>query len=204
MTVSGTGAASANEPRTAQVRPASATGEAAQVLEWMVLIAIVALLVGGAGRAKSGGAGELASYQVRFQAQPQDVQRTYRELDCALEDIVRMRSATGKWPAVAQLAGELVDPFPRGTWELRDENGVLNYVSVGVTPAYLLCIQEPPPGSGAAGHQPGPLDEFHRRLVDGTVVHTGVWMHAAPRASKDALDAPQRDGWTEIVSGVSK
>ena len=189
---------------TVEVRPPSASQESVQVLESIVLIAIVALLVGSAGRPRGPAMNAMASFQVRFQAQEQEVQRTYRELTTALEDIVRMRSASGKWPEVAALASELVEPFagPR-KWELKSENGVLNYVGRGgAGPEFLLCVIEPPPGAGAAGHLAGPLDEFHRRLADGTVLHTGVWYRKDAREQVHALEEPQRDGWTEVVQGV--
>ena len=192
--------------RAVEVHPPSASHETVQVLESIVLIAIVSLLVGSAGRPKGATTAAMASFQVRFGEQSQEVQRAYRELETALEDLVRMRSATGKWPAVPALADELVEPFapaPGGrTWTVVNENGVVNYVGTGgAGPALLLCILEPPPGAGAAGHLAGPLDEVHRRLADGTVIHVGVWYHRAPRLSRDALEAPQREGWTEVVSG---
>ena len=190
--------------RTVFVTPPSAAQETAQVFQAVLLIAVVALLVSSAGRGRAGAGPPLGNFQVRFGEQAQATQRVYRELSAGLEEMLAMRQAAQGWPTAEQLAAEGVEPFGGGAWERRYENGILNYVGRDArdpgSPYYMLSIAEPPPGSnGREGHL-GPLDRTHRLLADGRMIHVGIWMNPRPRPEKDALEWPQRAGWTEIVS----
>lgn len=192
--------------RTFLVQPPSAAGETAQVAQAIALVGVLGLLVGSAQRGAGVAGAGLASHQVRFVDQRPEVQRTYRELAAALEEILAIRQSSGAWPWTAELATEGIEPFGAAPWERRYENGILNYIGRDGrddgSPYYLLSLVEPTPGStGREGHT-GPADETHRVLADGRWVHIGIWFAAKRGPGTAALEWPQRAGWTEIVNGA--
>jgi hypothetical protein len=67
-------------------------------------------------------------------------------------------------------------------------------------PAYLLLLQEPPPGT--PGDPPDtPPDETHHRLANGTILHVSIWEQPAGRVAADpaVLDRPYLGGWRQIL-----
>jgi len=63
-------------------------------------------------------------------------------------------------------------------------------------PFFLLSIQENIP------HPPGtPLDDFHRRCDDGSVLHFAIWFHPNPKPFTGVLDRPEREEWLQIIMG---
>ena len=191
--------------RSVTVQSRSAVPETVQVLESLVLIGVVALLIASAGRTKGAGGVALASYQVRFSGQSAANQRVYRELSTAIDDVLRRRTGPGKFPPVAELAADLVEPVTL-EWQLVSDGALVNYVGRDARqpggPTYLMLIQEPPPN--APPHRPEDLDDTHRLVAGAGVMHVGVWFHAAPPPTREALETPQSRGWTEIVLGARR
>ena len=195
-----------NDVRTVLVLPPNAAREGLSVLRAALSIAIAAFVVSGIRRGGVEAATPIATCQVLFADQPEPVQLKYRELVSGLEDLVRLRSPSDEWPSVETLAGSFVEPFAGGPsyeWEFRRKGSLLNYLGrpgkgkAGLT--YLLLLQENVPHPGNAV-----LDEFHRRLDDGTILHVGVWFHPHPRLADEAVWMPEREGWTEIIRGQEK
>jgi hypothetical protein len=190
--------------RTVVVRPDNGARESYWVLQAIVVIAIGSTLAAASRRAPPGTPESLALYQKLFREQPGPVQRVYRDLVSGLEDAMRLRTPKDGWPSVETLRAEFVPPF-RGNgelrWELRRKAGIVNYLGVpkegSPSPAFLLLIQEniPHPGTPV-------LDEFHRKAPDGSLLHVGIWIHSAAPSVSEVLVVPERQGWTEIVTGA--
>jgi hypothetical protein len=196
--------------RRVTVRPEDESRESYWVVQGIVLVILLAAIVIGVGRKGSEAEAALGIYQVLFQDQSPEVQRMDRELLSGLEDALRLRPSPNVWPSVEVLEKELVPPFVRSgrmdsdySWEFRSSAGTLNYLGQpregSRRPAFLLHLQEnvPHPSSTV-------LDEFHRRLNDGTLLHVGVWIHPDPKPVAEAIGYPEREGWKEIVLGDSR
>jgi hypothetical protein len=203
-----------------------------------------------AGAGAQDGGRDLMPWQRSFRTLGAADQRLFRELQEGLLEAENARSATGAWPAPAALAARGVPPFadlpaPRQRiyrWELRREGLAVNYLGAPAgavpdsaaagAPAFLLLVQEPDPrapadpalpAAGAAG--PGGAaaagDEFHHRLMDGTVLHVSTWMLPAAGAwpaggarpdppavpplprSGGAITNPSAAGWLQLVTGAA-
>jgi hypothetical protein len=192
--------------RTVLVRPEDGSRETYAVLQGTVLLGVVSILVASALKGAPETDPVVAPYQRLFREQPASLQRTYRELLSGLEDALRLRTPKGEWPSVQVLREELVPPFvgadPDYRWELRQKGAVLNYLGIPAPetkkPVFLLLIQQgiPHPGSAA-------LDEFHRKCLDGSLLHVGVWIHPKPEVERGVIFVPEREGWTEIIAGLA-
>ena len=193
--------------RTLNVRPIDAARETVGVIQACVAISVVALLLAGQRREGEAAAGVELSYQVLFRDQPPDVQRVYRELLSGIEEALLLRESEGRWPSVGELASEFVAPFaavpgvtPDRTWRMARQGDFINYAGEPVpgtdAAAYLVLIQDNVPHPGDAV-----LDEFHRPLGEGRLVHVSIWMHDEPGPLPDLIVVPEREGWTQIVNG---
>jgi hypothetical protein len=195
-----------SEIRTVLVRPEDGTRETYAVIQGTVLLAIVSLLVGSALGGAPEAAQVVAPYQRLFRDEPAPLQRTYRDLLSGLEDALRLRGPKGEWPSVQILREELVPPFagadPDYRWELRQKAAVLNYLGIPAPgsgkPVFLLLVQQGIPHPGTAA-----LDEFHRKGPDGSLLHVGVWTHPNPEVDRGVIFVPEREGWTEIITGMA-
>jgi len=194
------------EIRTVERRSPSARRETLWVGRGVVTVGIVSALLAGLGRGSADADVPLGTYQVRFRDASPEVQRMARELWAGLEDVIRLRTPKDEWPGIRALEEDLVGPFAgiRGwTWEFRQRGPFIGYLGrpePGTDhPAYLLHLQENVPHPGRVA-----LDEFHRRLGDGTIVHVGVWFHRAPGPGPEAIRMPEREGWTEVVQGRTR
>jgi hypothetical protein len=194
------------EVRTVSVRSPSGTRETLWVARVAAGIVLVSSLLAGLGRGSAGAERPIGTYQVLFRDQPDGVQRMVRELAGGLEDVIRLRTPKDQWPSVPALQEELAGPFvgvPGWAWEFRQKGPFINYIGRpdpgSGHPAFLLLLQENVPHPG-----PTVLDEFHRRLGDGTLVHVGFWFHPKPDPGGEALRMPEREGWTEVVQGRSR
>jgi hypothetical protein len=181
----------------------------------------------------NGVARDLMPYQRLFISLGSSEQRMFRELQEGLLEAENARGSArggggggGQWPAPAVLAAQGVPPFadaadprhPRYRWEMRHDGlyvGYLGEAAEAGAPAYLLLVQEPDPQAPADPAAPpagAPNDEVHHRLADGTVLHVGIWMHAAgpsgPAAAGYAGDAllaaPYARGWTQLLAGTAR
>jgi hypothetical protein len=151
----------------------------------------------------------LLPYQSVMQNRPDADQRMFRELQEALLEAERERSADGTWPDVGALAAQGVPPFANDPtvknavfrWQLLKSGTLVNYLGIpdraGV-PAWLLLVQEPdrgvPPDQNFE-------DEEHNKLLDGTMLHVSTWSFAdGIHASGKIIRLPQAEGWTQIYA----
>jgi hypothetical protein len=151
----------------------------------------------------------LLPYQTVIQSRPEVDQRMFRELQEALLEAERSRSADRSWPEPATLAEQGIPPFAadptaraaRFRWQLLKSGTLVNYLGVpdraGV-PAWLLLIQEPDPGVPPDQNFE---DEEHSRLLDGTMLHVSTWSYAdGIHAPGKLVRLPQVEGWTQIYA----
>ena len=151
----------------------------------------------------------LLPYQTVIQSRPDADQRMFRELQEALLEAERSRSADSAWPEPAALGDQGIPPFAvdptakaaRFRWQLFKSGTLVNYLGVpdraGV-PAWLLLIQEPDPGVPPDQNFE---DEEHNRLLDGTMLHVSTWSYAdGLHAAGKLVRLPQAEGWTQIYA----
>jgi hypothetical protein len=151
----------------------------------------------------------LLPYQTVIQSRPEADQRMFRELQEALLEAERLRSAEGAWPDVAALADLGVPPFALDPtarsavfrWQLLRSGPLVNYIGIpdrpGV-PAWLLLTQEP-----ERGVPPDQTfeDEEHNRLLDGTMIHVSTWSYAdGIHTTGNLVRVPQAEGWIQIYA----
>ena len=150
---------------------------------------------------------EVLPYQVLFRDLPSAQQRVFRALqEGALEALPR-RAAGTDWPAVDALAADGIPPFAPDVldkaglqWTLRRSGLLWQYVGVPSAapdaPAYLISIQEPDPVTGEKS-VPGVVDEEHRLLPDGRLLHVTYWIGRTDGRPDPILD-PALRGWKQI------
>lgn len=205
------------KPRTIEVRSPSAREEtlAALRLGFAIIFASMALisLRPDARDPSRDGAG-LFPFQRLFADLPAAERRTFSALREALVEAENLRVSEGRWPTAAQLEALGVPPFAddpiaqgRLTWTSRESSVGLNYL--GIPPPgssarpFLLLVQD----SGEPA-QPGtssstPLDEGHRRLPGGALIHVSIWVLEGDRApSAGVIDKPLHEGWIQILAGT--
>ena len=207
--------------RTEIVEPPSARREALAVVRAAAMIAFAAWCAIGARRGGEDGAAaaapaDLMPFQVLFRDVDGPAQRVFRSVQEGFAEIEIRRSAAKSWPEPAALAAEGIPPFApdpqdRGAyaWTLRRRSGVVNYLG---TPAagsgrapWLLLVEEPEPDSPDASHlRMIALDEEHRRLGDGTILHVSIWtapVGAAPGGDVLFRALLIKQGWKQIRVG---
>ena len=149
---------------------------------------------------------EVLPYQVLFRDLPGAQQRTFRAMqEGALEALPR-RAVADAWPAVDALAADGIPPFAPDVldkaglrWSLRRSGLLWEYVGVPSAPdapAFLISIQEPDPVSGEKP-VPGVVDEEHRLLPDGRLLHVTYWVGRTDARPDPILD-PALRGWKQI------
>jgi hypothetical protein len=123
---------------------------------------------------------------------------------------LRQHGQGGEWPDVGRLAADGVPPFAvdpldrsRLRWQLRSDGLVSGYLGIpeeaGALPAYLVRIQAPDPQAIERLGQPNAaLDEEHRALPDGTLLHVTYWRRERAPADDAVGPDPARDGWSQI------
>lgn len=192
--------------RTVVVASPSGRRETLGVVRAAAVVVVVWIFVAGLQRGSAGVDQPLGTYQVLFRDQPEDVQRMYRELSTGLEDAIRMRTPSGEWPSIEELRKDFVGPFAGSgklTWELRKKGALINYLGHPASGppgrTWLLLLQE-----NVSHPETAALDEFHRKLPNGTLLHVGIWNHTDPRIGSDPLWMPEREGWTEVVLGSAR
>ncbi|MGE3179788.1 MAG: hypothetical protein AB7O32_20105 [Vicinamibacterales bacterium] len=168
-------------------------------------------VVSTSGTPAAGGAASrlLLPFQTVIQAYGVEDQRTFRELRVALIEAENLRSLEGRWPAVAVLTAQGIEPFARDrtnrgavySWSLRQEGAYVSYLGVPDRPgatAWLAVIQEPDP---ALPPEPYQDDEEHARLLDGTQLHVSVWSHQfGAQAAVPSARSPQLEGWVQVFA----
>ncbi len=125
--------------------------------------------------------------QIAFSELPADDRRTIDALDRALIDAEGARARSGRWPPLA-MPGVV----------MRASGDSVNYIvsSLGRS-AVLVLIQEI--GESTTDRAALALDERHRWLSNGAIVHRSIWT----RPDYDALgggtiERPGELGWREV------
>lgn len=197
-------------PRRVAVELLSTRQELVHIVRVAVLIVLgVWLYLASALGDTSATRKNLLPYQTVIQNRPDADQRMFRELQEALLEAERERSADGTWPAVPALADQGIPPFaidPTAKnavfrWQLLKSGTLVNYLGIpdraGV-PAWLLLVQEPDPGVPPDQNFE---DEEHNKLLDGTMLHVSTWTYAdGIHASGKIVRLPQAEGWTQIYA----
>jgi hypothetical protein len=171
------------------------------------LAAYLAMRATGTGRDRDSER-NLLPYQLLARTLPESEQSVFRSIRSAWPALEADRVRSARWPDAAALAEEGVAPFRSGgaggmgqRWEQFQRGTTVTYLGVPMNPAaraWLLTIQEPEPG---AAPDPAPEDEEHRRLPDGTILHTYVWMHRyGGQVIARFVPQPQNDGWIEVFA----
>lgn len=150
---------------------------------------------------------ELLPFQVLFRDLPGPEQRVFREMQEGVAELLRIRSASGDWSAVAPLASDGIPPFAADaldtmglSWGLRREGLVAEYVadaSAPGAPAFMICVREPDPVTGEKA-RPGVVDEEHQLLSDGTLLHVTYWKRPGGAPAGGVIQDPALEGWLQI------
>jgi len=162
------------------------------------------------GRAVGPDPAQLTVDQRAFQDLGTDEQRIFLQVQEGLLEAENLRSASGAWPSAEALAQDGVPPFTRDpldkvgfTWRALISGRTVNYL--GRAPvgsdrmSFLLLILEPEPGVPDDPTQP--LDQFHHRLADGTLLHVSTWVGPASSApTTPTARLPVEQGWRQIVT----
>jgi zinc transport system substrate-binding protein len=206
-------------PPLIRVEPPSASGEGSLVLRAAIAVVLAALFV-ISSRRQANVAGEvpLASFQQRFVDLPSPLQRDYRELREGYEEAARARSKAGAWPSPEQLATEGVPPFASDgvdgrlrEWRIVRDGRVALYfggtrADGKARPNLLLRVIESAPADYESRDPNTRVDEEHRRLADGTLVHVTTWYResAAGPVAGDGSLRPEMSGWTQMVGRAAE
>jgi hypothetical protein len=198
--------------RTELVPPPSAARETALVLKILFQVLLWSAIV-VFGHPDRGAEASVLPFERRFQDLGPGEQRIFRLLQEGVLEAEAIRSRSGAWPGVEQLAAEGVppftaDPLDRGgyTWRLLVKERMANYlgtprVGTGLK-SFLVILSEPETNAVDALT---PVDEQHHRLDSGMLIHVGFWIGPG-------LDDPTRpvdyanpdDGWMRVVTGASR
>lgn len=213
--------------RTVRIESPSARAETLAVLRTAAAVVFLAYFAIGLRRGDAGAGGDsarsggtapsdLMPFQVLFRDQDPASQRLFRTLQEGLAEIEIRRASSKAWPEVTALAAEGIPPFApdpqdRGAiaWTLRRKSYVVNYLGAPVPGSgrrpWLLLFEEPQPDNPDVSHrQLVVLDEEHRRLSDGTILHVSVWIGPdGAAAGEDVLFRPLliKTGWKQVLVG---
>lgn len=202
-----------------RIAPPDPRQETFQVARAAVIVLAGALLWIGRGAgtdARTAGDDGFTPWQRAFASLPAPLQRDLRELHEAGEETLRWRDDRGTWPAVADLGSDGIVPFapsqrdPARVFERRVAPYALQYLGrAAESRALLLQVLEPRPGEDEGqGGLPVPLDEQHRRLADGTLLHVSFWIGPEPASDRSPRGAfladPALAGFEQVLFGASQ
>ncbi|MEO8840460.1 MAG: hypothetical protein ABI591_00930 [Kofleriaceae bacterium] len=204
----------ANEVRTVIVQSPSVAREAGMVVRAVAHILIWSAALMTASRYHSGKAGVLASSGAStpdiqlFRDLDPDAQRLFRASLEGLTEAEDVRSRSGEWPTVEQLAARKIPPFAADPldhagyrWRLLRDGTLVDYVgtpdAASLRPSFVISILEPEPGM--AVDPQAFTDETHHKLRDGTLLHVGVY--SGPHTLTSPMATPPfEDGWRRITT----
>jgi hypothetical protein len=151
-------------------------------------------------------------FERRFQDLPASDQRLFRALQEGVVEAERARSATGRWPSVAELAKVGVPPFTRDpldtdgfTWRFVQTGPKADYIGVpgpgSKREAFFAVIVEPDPGEPT--DPLAPVDEVHHRLGDGKMIHVTTWMGPPVSDTSEAFSLlPPEKGYRQVLAAA--
>jgi hypothetical protein len=197
--------------RRVQIETRSARAELLVVVRAGMAITIGVWLYLASSAATSGGAPSrrnLLPFQKLIADRPSSEQRVFRELQEGLIEAEAARSSNGSWPTAPSLADAGIPPFAADptqhaayAWTLLRGGTLVNYLGIpksGDAPAWLVLAQEPEPG---APPDPAAEDEEHHRLVNGSMLHVSIWIHAhGENIGTGLVRLPQAEGWTQLYA----
>lgn len=198
--------------RTEEVRPPSPFDEAGAVFLGAMFVVLCVIytvafeVYGTAARTTSVG---LLPFQVLFADLPSDDQRTYRQMREGFGEALRQYGRDGAWPASERLARDRVAPFvadpldrAKLRWQLELDDAGASYVGLPTAPgefaSYQVRIRAPDPRAIERLDAKTALDEEHRSLPDGTLLHVTYWRRDRPPPGGRGGGDPARDGWQQI------
>jgi hypothetical protein len=160
---------------------------------------------GGNGAAPATG---LLAFQVLFRDLPGPEQRVFRQMKEGMEEALRLRGASGEWPAVESLAAAEIPPFAPDVldrsslaWSHRRDGPVIVYFGVPTAgtdmASFLILIQEPEAKPGESAAAAG-VDEEHQLLPDGRLLHVTYWKRRPAAPPSGLLGDPALQGWQQI------
>ncbi|MEO8604389.1 MAG: hypothetical protein ABI629_17580 [bacterium] len=198
--------------RTVEVESPSAFDEGSWVFlaaAFVCLCVIYVVAFQTFGRsAREAGISTMLPYQTLFRDLPGGEQRVLRAMLEGVSEAVAERDADGAWPSPDALAGAGIPPFApdpldraKLQWSERRAPFSVDYVGAASAGSdatlYLVAVREPEPG-GSERPVPGVLDEEHRALADGTLVHVTFWKRATGAPPAQLVADPALLGWTQI------
>ncbi len=212
-------------PRVVIVPSPSRLSEAGAVLRAILAVAFVTAIAmtarfgagagnapGGAGRPASGSQTSrlvLRPDQLSFAALPAEDQRMYRRCLLGLTDAAELRSTTGRWPDVAELAARGTPPFSVDLldaagyrWQRLLDGTLVNFLGVPADaasprPSILVVILEPDPGTPLDPY--AVIDENHHKLLDGTLLHVSISLGTARTLARPLAMPAFADGWRQVI-----
>lgn len=178
----------------------------------VLAIAITAAVLMGAAVNEDAKAGRrvpvLTPNLVAFSALPAADQRMFRRCLEGLGEAEDVRSRTGAWPDVGELAARGIPPFAADPldragyrWQRYLDGTLVNYLGVpdpgSGRPSLLIMALEPDPGTPP---DPGAVvDEGHHKLHDGTFLHVSISAGTARTLGRPIAMPAFEDGWRRIV-----
>lgn len=201
------------EIRTVEVHPPSQSDEGAfaflaAVFVVLCVIYVVAFERYGAGPNTARRTAPSLPYQVLFRDLPTAQQRQFRQMEEGLGEAMAVRARGGEWPAVDALATDGIPPFAPDAldktglrWRLLRDGLVALYVgtpTAGGAPAWMIRVQEPDPLAAEQASANAPVDEEHRALPDGRLLHVTFWTRRNAVASAAIPADPALAGWSQI------
>jgi hypothetical protein len=199
------------ELRTVEVEPPSAGDEASWVFLAAAFIALCVIYVVAFqtfGKRSTELSLGLLPYQTLFRDLPSSEQRVLRNMQEGVVEAVVRRDGDGAWPSPQQLADDGVPPFAADPldhaklqWSEQRQPLAVDYVGVpsaaAEAPLFLIAVREPEPG-GSEQPQPGVIDEEHRALANGALVHVTFWKRNGGTTPGGLIADPALQGWTQI------
>jgi hypothetical protein len=173
-----------------------------------VIYVVAFQLYSGPGAGDRSRRNEMLAFQVLFRDLPGQEQRVFRSMTEGLEEALRLRGTSGAWPSVESLAQMGIPPFAPDVldksslvWKRWQEGLVTEYVGAPArdtgAPSFLIVVQEPEPRGGEDPSTAG-VDEEHRLLPDGTLLHVTYWEHRPVPLGPGLIVEPAFQGWRQI------
>ena len=202
--------------RTREVRPPSARAETWAVARVLFHIAYWSTLAVSAEAHDAKQPRVAAALSSPFERSFQDLapadQRLFRAAQEGVLEAERLRSATGRWPAVEALARAGVPPFAADpidragyAWQRVQTGPKVDYIGVpragSGREAFYIVLVEPDPGT--PNDPLAPVDETHHRLGDGTMIHVTYWMGPPLADTSEAFSLlPPELGFRQVLVGA--
>lgn len=220
----GRGAANASgDECVIDVRSPSLTDEIIKVARAVVAIGCIAAIamtaqLGGDAAGTSGGKRAAARPAlppnlIAFAELGDAEQRMVRRCLEGLSEAEEVRSRTGSWPTVEELAARgvppfAVDPIDRAgyRWQRLRDGALVNYLGVPTAappadgpapPSLLILALEPDPGTPFDPN--AVIDESHHKLRDGTLLHVSISLGTARTLGRPVAMPAFEDGWRTLV-----